>query len=174
MVKIEFSSALEAQIKNLQSIISSLETEIAIRKQLPKPELGSIYEPVMGGDFLKHDYNIKENIDLAMNLRIITELEANLEGKKAWLSNLKERRVIEKEETEKSFNAMISEKDSVIKKGEEIKDPHAKARFDYLLAELNLWFNDQGEDRKEASVYYYGCIVETLKLSGIPVMSIAV
>lgn len=168
MVKIEFASALNAQIKNLENIVSSLETEIQIRKMLPAPVVLT-----SSNEFTNEAIN--KDIDLAMNKRIISELEGNLSAKKEWLSNLKERVVVEDSEREDAYNKMISEYESVIDKGEGIKNLHDKARFDYALTEFNLWMDKKEDaDHKEASVYYYKLLVETLNFSGVPVMSIAV
>lgn len=177
MVKIEFKSALLGQIKNLEQIVSSLETEIAIRKTLPHPsvpEKEQVQDP-MYLDLSVEDKITNRRIELAVNQRIISELESNLSAKKEWLSNLKERVVVEDSEREDAYNKMISEYASVTGKGDGIKDLHDKARFDYALTEFNLWMDKKDDtDHKEASVYYYKLLVETLNFSGVPVMSIAV
>ncbi len=174
MVKIEFASALNAQIKNLESIVSAIETEIHLRKMLSAPSIPSATQ--LEGEILDGRNNImNERIELAVNQRIISELESNLSAKKEWLENLKERVPVEESEREDSYNKMISEHKSVVGRGKEIKDAHDKARFEYALTEFNLWMSDTDkEDHKEASVYYYKLLVETLNMSGVPVMSIAV
>ncbi len=165
MVKIEFASALNAQIESLGKIILALEIEIAVRKTQRLPIVSDLDNTAM----------ISIEIELAMNQRIISELESNLAGKKEWLANLKERVVVEDAEREDSYNKMISEHKSIISKGDSIKDPHDKNRFDYALAEFKLWMAaTDKEDHKEASVYYYKLLVETLNFAGVPVMSIAV
>ncbi len=178
MIKPEFTSALISQISSLENIANSIELEIAIRKQLPEPVLFESVDLCIppGSSSPNQTYDIKENIELAMNKRIISELESNLEAKKAWLKDLKERVPVEAEDLENSFSRLEKECVSVIKKGSEIKDLHDKARFDYAVVEFNLWISkgSDNQDKKEACVYYYKLIVETLKLSGVPVLSIAV
>ncbi len=177
MIKPEFTSALLSQISSLENIANSIELEIAIRKQMPEPILFLSIDPgiITGSSYPNQTYDIKENIELAMNKRIISELESNLEAKKAWLKDLKERVPVEAEDLENSFSRLEKEYASIIKKGSEIKDLHDKARFDYAVVEFNLWISKSDDhDKKEACVYYYKLIVETLKLSGVPVLSIAV